>query len=86
MLVFMIKGLDEYEQERVVVMKVLYMLLFDEVNKEMIKIDYDIMVLLYGLLILENKEIQQVVFGVMWEIEGKKEYFGILGIMIFFII
>lgn len=76
MLVSMIKGPDEHVQERVAAMKALYMLSFDEANKEMIKTDHDTMALLHGLLTSENKEIQQAASGVMWEIEGKKEHSG----------
>lgn len=46
MLVFMLKGFKEYEDEKVVVVKVLYMLLFDEINKEVIRSNSDIMLLL----------------------------------------
>lgn len=83
MLVSMIKGPDEYEQERIAAMKALYMLSFDEANKEMIKTDHDTMALLHGLLTSENKEIQQAASGVMWEIEGKKEHSGTSGITTF---
>ena len=76
----MIKGPDEHELERVAAMRALYMLSFDEANKEMIKTNHDTMVLLQSLLTSNNKEIQQAASGVMWEIEGKIEHSGTSGI------
>lgn len=87
MLVSMLKGpdvhsliqSDEHEEERLAAMKALYMLSFDEANKEMIKADHDTMALLQSLRTSDNKEIQQAASGVMWEIEGKKEHSGSSG-------
>ena len=74
MLVSMVKGPEEHEEERIAAMKALYMLSFDESNKEMIKADHDTMALVQGLQKSDNKEIQQAASGVMWEIKGKKEH------------
>lgn len=74
MLVSMVKGPEEHEEERVAAMKALYMLSFDEANKEMIKADHDTMALLQSLQQSNNKEIQQAASGVIWEIQGKKEH------------
>ena len=83
MLVSMIKGPDEYEEERVAAMKALYMLSFDETNKEIIKADQDTMALLQSLQTSDKMEIQQAASGVMWEIEGKKEHSGSSGTFTF---
>lgn len=74
MLVSMVKGPEEHEEERVAAMKALYMLSFDEINKGMLKADHDTMALLQSLQKSDNKEIQQAASGVMWEIQGKKEH------------
>ena len=70
----MLKGVEEYEEERSAAVKALYMLSFDKTNKEMIKSDQDTMALLRSLQCSDNKEIQQAASGVMWEIDGKKEH------------
>ena len=80
MLVYMMKGPVEHQEERIAAMKALYMLSFDEANKEMIKTDHDTMALLQRLQTSDNKDIQQAASGVMWEIEGKKENSGTSGI------
>lgn len=74
MLVSMLKGPVELEEERLAAIKALYMLSFDETNKEMIKSDRETLALLKNLESSPNKEIQQATAGVMWEIEGKKEH------------
>lgn len=74
MLVSMLKGPVELEVERLAAIKALYMLSFDETNKEMIKFDRETLALLKNLERSPNKEIQQAAAGVMWEIEGKKEH------------
>lgn len=74
MLVSILKGPEKLEEERVAAMKALYMLSFDETNKEVIKADHDIMALLGSLQKSDNREIQQAASGVLWEIEGKKEH------------
>jgi len=79
MLVSMMKGPDEHEEERIAALKALYMLSFDEANEEMIKSDHDTVALLQSLQTSYNKEIQQAASGVMWEIEGKKEHSGTSG-------
>lgn len=86
MLVSMIKGQDEYKEERVAAIKALYMLSFDEANKEMIKSDPDTMALLRSLQTSDNKEIQKVASGVLWEIEGKKKHSGSSGTLTFSIV
>lgn len=83
MLVSMIKGQDEHKEERVAAIKALYMLSFDEANKEIIKSDPDTMALLRRLQTSDNKEIQKVASGVMWEIEGKKKHAGSSGTFTF---
>lgn len=74
MLVCMLKGPVELEEERLAAIKALYMLSFDETNKEMIKSDRETLALLKNLESSPNKKIQQAAAGVMWEIEGKKEH------------
>ena len=74
LLVSMLKGPEDYEEERLAAVKALYMLSFDETNKGMIKADHDTMALLQDLQSSKNKEIQQAASGVMWEIDGKKEH------------
>lgn len=72
MLASLLKGPEELQEEKVAAVKALYMLSFDETNKEMIKADSDTMALLQTLQSSDDKEIQQAVSGVMWEIQGKK--------------
>lgn len=62
MLVSMLKGSKEHEDEKVAAAKALYMLSFDETNKEVIRSDSDTMSSLQSL---------QAVSGIMWEIHGK---------------
>ncbi|XP_067030956.1 uncharacterized protein [Acropora muricata] len=61
-------------RERLGAVKALYMLSYDEENKDVIKDDSDIMDLLQGLLNSGDKEIQQAAAGVVWEIAGRDEH------------
>ena len=61
-------------RERLAAVKALYMLSFDEENKDIIKDDSDIMDLLQNLHNSGDKEIQQAASGVIWEIAGKEEH------------
>ena len=61
-------------RERLAAVKALYMLSFDDGNKDIMKNDSDIMDLLKILHNSSDKEIQQAASGVIWEIEGKKEH------------
>lgn len=74
LLVPMLKSPEDHEEERIAAVKALYMLSFDETNKEMIKGDDDTMTLLQNLQSSSNKELQQAASGVIWEIEGKTEH------------
>lgn len=71
MLVSMLKGSKEHEDEKVAAAKALYMLSFDEINKEVIRSNSDTMSSLQSLQNSDNKEILQAVSGIMWEIHGK---------------
>ena len=71
MLVSMLKGSKEHEDEKVAAAKALYMLSFDETNKEVIRCDSDTMSSLQSLQNSDNKEILQAVSGIMWEVHGK---------------
>lgn len=71
MLVSMLKGSKEHEDEKVAAAKALYMLSFDETNKEVIRSDSDTMSSLQSLQNSDNKEILQAVSGIIWEIHGK---------------
>ena len=61
-------------RERLAAVKALYMLSFDDGNKDIMKNDSDIMDLLKILHNSGDKETQQATSGVIWEIEGKKEH------------
>lgn len=75
MLVSMLKGSKEHEDEKVAAAKALYMLSFDETNKEVIRSDSDTMSSLQSLQNSDNKEILQAVSGIIWEIHGKIGHF-----------
>ena len=60
-------------RERLAAVKALYMLSFDDGNKDIMKNDSDIMDLLKILHQSGDKETQQAASGVICEIEGKKE-------------
>ena len=61
-------------RERVAAVKALYMLSFDEENKDVIKDVSDIVDLVQSLLNSGDEEIVQAAAGVVWEIARKEEH------------
>ncbi|XP_015780019.1 PREDICTED: uncharacterized protein LOC107357901 [Acropora digitifera] len=65
---------ETYLPERSASVRALYMLSFDEENKDIIRTDSGIMDLLQNLQHSGDKEIQLAASGVIWEIAGKEEH------------
>ncbi|XP_067030823.1 uncharacterized protein [Acropora muricata] len=65
---------ETHLQERPGAANALYVLSFDEENKDIIKADSDMMDVLQNLQHSGDKEIQQAAAGVIWEIAGKEEH------------
>lgn len=65
---------ETHLQERPGAANALYVLSFDEENKDIIKADSDMMDVLQNLQHSGDKEIQQAASGVIWEIAGKEEH------------
>ena len=54
--------------------KSLWMLAFDNSNRKIIKSNESCMAALHKLKESENKELQKVAAGALWEIEGKRRH------------